>query len=254
MARFCPLFSGSSGNSTYIGTKDGGILIDAGVSARKLEKALSDRGIAPESIRAVFVTHEHIDHIRGISVFCKRYGTPVYASAGTLEAMEWNGEVIDAPMPLGDWCITPFATPHDSRESQGYVVETSDGRRLAVATDIGVMWPSIHDHLVGCDLVLLESNHDVRMLQNGPYPYITKQRILSDRGHLSNTACAAEVLSLVAAGTTRVFLAHISKENNRPSLAFETTDGRLRSAGMIPQADYLLRVAPPEATEPMMVL
>ena len=250
MARFCPLFSGSSGNCLYIGTGNGGILVDAGVSARRIEKALVDREIDPRTIRGIFVTHEHADHTAGLRVFCKRYGTAVYASAGTRQALLEDGTVADCRLwneaDLGDMTIAAFHTAHDSRESTGFCVQLSDDRRVGVATDLGVMTDEVRQALRGCDLIHIESNHDVRMLENGPYPYPLKRRILSDRGHLSNEACAAELPALISAGTTRVSLGHLSRENNLPMLAHATAIAGLTAAGARESADYLLWVAPPE--------
>lgn len=263
MARFCPLFSGSSGNSIYIGNADGGILVDAGKSAKQTEKALYDIGVAPESIHAIFVTHEHFDHISGVRVFASRYHTAVFATAGTLAALEENGtcngkfktDVISARgTQAGSFLITPFATSHDCRESCGYKINCSDGRTIAVATDLGEMTDTVMQALTGCDLVLLESNHDVMMLQNGPYPFPLKQRILGRLGHLSNEICAETAVKLIESGTTRLILGHLSQENNVPQLAYQTTYSSLLSAGAKQNADYILKVAKPVCDEKAMVL
>ncbi|MBE6772329.1 MAG: MBL fold metallo-hydrolase [Ruminococcaceae bacterium] len=252
MAKFCSLFSSSSGNSTYIGTSQGGILIDVGVSAKKTADALRNIGVEPDSIAAIFVTHEHSDHINGIRVFAERHGTKVYASHGTLAEMEDIGTItpkISADvipwegMEAGGMFIRPFKTPHDSRESTGYSIVTPDGKRLAVATDIGKVTDTVMNAIYGSDLVLLESNHDVGMLRNGPYPYFLKERILSNHGHLSNEACAETAVKLMQSGTTRFILGHLSKENNIPALAFETTRAAMKMAGAVENLDYLLSVA-----------
>ncbi len=254
MARFCPLFSGSSGNCLYIGTADSGILIDAGVSARRLEQALAKRGIDPHRIEAIFVTHEHTDHTAGLRVFQKRFFTPIYASAGTGEglydtgALDNNGvcQIMDGPVTLNDFEIIPFETSHDCRQSNGFRVALRDGRTVGIATDLGVVSDTVRDHLTGCDLVYLESNHDVRMLENGPYPYPLKRRILSSSGHLSNEACAAELPRLIETGTSRVWLGHLSRENNLPWLAEAASGAVLQAAGLREHVDYQLQVAPPE--------
>ena len=256
MARFCSLFSSSSGNCSYIGSAGAGILIDAGVSAKRIETALIRREIDPACICAVFVTHEHRDHVAGLRVLAKRYGYRIYGTAGTLTAVAEAGMADAAPLtPLtGTVCeggmeIIPFATSHDSAESCGYRIHTADGRTVAVATDTGVLTDTIRAAVTGCDLVLIESNHDVRMLQCGPYPYSLKQRILSPRGHLSNEVCAATLPGLVATGTTRLVLGHLSKENNRPELAALCATQALDEAGMRQGIDYLLSVAEPESTK-----
>lgn len=252
MAKFCSLFSSSSGNSTYIGGSQGGILIDVGVSAKKTADALKNIGVDPNSIAAIFVTHEHTDHINGIRVFAERHGIKVYSSEGTLAGMEEAGVITPKVcadvipwegMEAGGMFIRPFKTPHDSRESTGYTVVTPDGKRLAVATDIGRVTDTVMDNVFGCDLILLESNHDIGMLRNGPYPYFLKERILSNHGHLSNESCAETAVKLMESGTTRFVLGHLSKENNIPALAFETTRAAMRMAGAVENIDYLLSVA-----------
>lgn len=252
MAKFCSLFSSSSGNCTFIGAAGGGILIDAGVSAKRTELALAEIGVEPSQVGAIFVTHEHNDHIGGLRVFAKRHGIDVYASAGTLAGIE-EAKAIDAKtrthvlsakgVEAGGFFVRPFRTPHDARESTGYTVVAPDGKRLAVATDIGCVTQTVMDAIAGCDLVLLESNHDLRMLQNGPYPYFLKERILSDHGHLCNDRCAETAVRLLESGTTRFVLGHLSKENNLPALARETTRAELQIAGAQEGADYLLQVA-----------
>ena len=260
MARYCPLFSGSSGNCTYIGTAEGGILVDAGVSAKRIENALRERDIEPRSIEAVFVTHEHIDHISGLRLLTKRYGWRVYASCGTLEAIadtrplepQTVCEVIgQTGVCAAGMEIRPFATSHDSRESLGFCIALPDGRRVAVATDTGVMTDTVRAALCGCDLVHIESNHDVRMLENGPYPYYLKRRILAETGHLSNDACAAELADLAQKGTTRFVLAHLSRENNLPEIAYMTAQAALCAAEMQENIDFLLQVAPRDAQAPV---
>ena len=263
MARFCPLFSGSSGNCTYIGTAAGGILIDAGVSAKRIECALVEREIDPKSIAAVFVTHEHSDHISGLRVLVKRYGYKVYSSKGTMNALAENNVIAQGNhadvmtrkgVAAADLMITGFRTSHDSRESIGFRIQTGDGRILAVATDTGCVTDEVRSALRGCDLALIESNHDVQMLKNGGYPYFLKKRILCDTGHLSNDCCAAELPALAKSGTTRFVLGHLSRDNNMPEIAYKTSLSALSAAGFIENHDFILEVAPRTATRPVMVL
>ncbi len=265
MARYCPLFSGSEGNCTYIGNADAGILIDAGVSAKRIETALTERNIDPRRITAIFVTHEHSDHITGLKVLAKRYGMRVYATRGTMEAL-CEGDRVSAGtscfiLPADDQtvaeeggcAVTAFTTPHDSRQSCGFRVRTADERSVAIATDIGQMTPTVRGAITGCDLVQIESNHDISMLCGGPYPDFLKQRILAPTGHLSNPACAAELAALAKHGTTRFTLAHLSRHNNRPDLAFQAARAALSENGLLEGADYLLRVASPEDMRGVMI-
>jgi phosphoribosyl 1,2-cyclic phosphodiesterase len=263
MARFCPLFSGSSGNSYYIGSATEGILIDAGRSSKQLCGMLDRCGISVSAIRAVFVTHEHSDHVSGLRVFASRFRLPVFASAGTLEELDAMGclspkfeaDVIgEGGMECAGMYLRPFRTPHDSAESVGYRIELHDGRTAAVCTDLGCMPAGVREELSGTDLVVLESNHDVGMLQNGPYPYPLKRRILSETGHLSNAACAEELCGFASSGTTRFVLAHLSAENNTPELAYQTSVCSLTLSGLKQDVDYQLYVAPRENSEGSIIL
>lgn len=256
MARFCPLFSGSSGNSYYIGSASSGVLIDAGRTAKQLTNMLDFCGIDINAIKAIFVTHEHSDHIKGLRVLASRRHIPVYSSFGTLSALEkmdcltgFQSDVIDDNgMECAGMYIKPFHTSHDSAESIGYRVQTQDGRSAAVSTDLGYMSEEVRSALFGTDLVVLESNHDIGMLSNGPYPYPLKKRILSDTGHLSNLACADELCTLAGKGTSRFVLAHLSSENNTPELAYQTALCSLTLGGLKFGIDFELCVAPKENT------
>ena len=253
MARFCSLFSSSSGNSTYIGSGGGGILIDAGVSARQITLKLDCIGVSPADIGAIFITHEHSDHIKGLRVFASKNKIPVYATEGTLQALV-AAKAVDSSMDIRaiasdgvEVCghlVKPFKTSHDVAESCGYTVDAEDGRKLAVATDTGIVTDAMRTALTGCDLVMIESNHDIGMVRNNlNYPYMLKRRILSDVGHLSNIVCSEFVTELVVNGTTRVILGHLSKENNLPTLAYQTSKSALECAGAQEFKDYILKVA-----------
>lgn len=253
MSRFCPLFSGSKGNSTYIGSSGEGILIDAGVSGKALTAMLDEKSIDIGEVSAIFITHEHIDHINGLHAFAAKHHLPVYASEQTADTLDKMGKlknltvntVGDTPINIGNMSITRFATPHDCEGSSGYVVTAPDGGKIAVATDIGHLTDEIKSALLGCDLVMIESNHDVMMLQNGPYPYNIKRRILGENGHLSNACCSEFLPELVRSGTTRLVLAHLSCENNYPSLALASARAALMSEGFKEDIDYIISAAPP---------
>ncbi|MDD6276238.1 MAG: MBL fold metallo-hydrolase [Clostridia bacterium] len=262
MARFCSLFSSSSGNSTYIGSGGGGILIDAGVSARQITLKLDCIGVSPADIGAIFITHEHSDHIKGLRVFASKNKIPVYATEGTINSLI-SAKAIDSSVDIRvinpggtEVCghfVKPFSTSHDVAESCGYTVDAEDGRKLAVATDTGIITEDMRSALADCDLVMIESNHDIGMVRNNMnYPYMLKRRILSDVGHLSNTACSEFVTELVNSGTTRVILGHLSKENNIPSLAYQTSRSALECSGAVESKDYILKVA--GGPEPEMVV
>ncbi len=255
MAKFCPLFSSSSGNSVYIGSGESGILIDAGVSAKKIHMSLHSIGVNPETLNAIFITHEHSDHINGLRVFASKYRIKVYATEGTLNALEQSGSLrgdfnADVISPDGNDAgalfVKAFKTSHDAAESCGYTVDTPDGRKISVATDLGIMTDAVRNAVSGSDLILLESNHDVTMLENGPYPYPLKKRILGAKGHLSNDVCAEEAVKFIKSGTTRLVLGHLSKKNNFPELAYQTTYSALSEAGAAENTDYILKIAKPE--------
>lgn len=246
----------------YIGNAKEGILVDAGVSAKRIFEALAEKEIDVRAVRALFITHEHSDHISGLRVFASKYKIPVYATRGTILALERMGlltggfpyHVLEEPETVvGDMAVSFFATSHDSAQSCGYVICLPDGRRAAVVTDLGVFTDEIREMIAGCDLIAIESNHDVDMLLNGSYPYILKRRILSEMGHLSNECCAGELPGLVERGATRFVLSHISKENNTPDVARQTALCRLEMAGMREQADYQLFVAKPKDFEQVIV-
>lgn len=251
MARFCPLFSSSSGNCIYIGSGCTDILIDAGVSLRKIETSLNLIGKDAKNIKAIFITHEHNDHIAGLQRFVKKYEIPLYMSEGTAKALLNSGNFDDANINvikdnvvIGDITVSRFKTSHDCEDSSGYRINVSEGRDFAVCTDTGIITDEIRCSISGCELVMLESNHDINMLNHGPYTALLKSRILSDKGHISNTVCAEEVAKLVSGGTTRIILGHLSPQNNTPEIAYDTTSKRLLSLGFSEGEDYILYVAP----------
>lgn len=264
MARFFNLYSGSKGNATYVGSGSGSILIDAGRTAKQLTDQLRERDIDPALLSGIFITHEHSDHISALAVFLKRYKMPVYATPGTMSALE-EYAVLPADIvrrvicpgestECGGMQITAFKTAHDSRESCGYRIVTSDDRTISICTDLGELDESAKSGIFGSDLVMLESNHDVRMLKSGNYPYQLKMRILGKRGHLSNDACSEMLPELVENGTSRIALAHLSKENNYPYIAENAAKLRLQQSGAEIGRDCLLSVLEEKSTQKVTVL
>ena len=257
MARLSVLFSSSSGNCTYIRYGDTVILIDAGASAKRLTALLEANGVSPCLVKGIFITHEHIDHVKGVRVFADKYGIPVYANAQTriamsLQANSPRNTALFCPLSAGETVsfdgmdITPFSTSHDAADSSGYRIRTGDGRTASYVTDLGVFSDEVFEAVKGSDTVVLESNHDPQMLRSGPYPLSLQERILSDRGHLSNEAAAAAAVRLVETGTRRLILAHLSEQNNTPLLAAQTVSSALDKAGFANGRDYLLFVAAKE--------
>ncbi|MCF0233483.1 MAG: MBL fold metallo-hydrolase [Thermoguttaceae bacterium] len=251
----CPLLSGSSGNATYVAAGAARVLIDCGQSCRKIENCLRAIGVEPETLTHILVTHAHVDHTSGIPTFSRRYDVPVYASVGTWEEMRQrrladvalkNMRIFqrDRPKPLelGGLTATFFPTPHDVWESVGYAL--TDGKsKFGLATDAGCVTKEMRDALCGCDVVLLEANHDLEMLKNGSYPAELKRRVAGRMGHLSNDAAGTFAAELVRSGAKRLYLGHLSKENNTPAKAFQTVVRALVFAGIDPEKDCEILMA-----------
>lgn len=230
--------SGSSGNCLLLSEGDTHILLDAGISMRRIQQSLRAAGLDIQDIGGVLITHEHSDHVSGLKTLLRRYDVPLYAPhtvaarlCGSLpDAVDFMHVIrTGAPFAVGGLTVRAFHTPHDTDESVGYRVE---GRGVfALATDMGHVTPEVLEGLSGADAVLIESNHDLDMLRTGPYPVPLKRRILSDRGHLSNADCAALAAELVCRGTGTVILGHLSRENNRPEIALRETGAALAGSG-----------------------
>lgn len=250
MTRFISLISGSSGNATYFSDGKTNLLIDCGMSGARLKEALHAIDVMPESINALLLTHEHIDHTKGAGVISRRYNIPVYATEGTHSDMDIgnladeNIKLIseDTEFEIGTIAITPFAIPHDANQPVGFTF-ISENEKYSLATDIGKMTSGILDHITGSKNVLLESNHDIEMLRFGSYPFPLKQRILGDKGHLSNELAAKTALRLVQNGTEHIMLGHLSKENNRPEIAMLETYNLLTQSDVKVGSDVTLQVA-----------
>ena len=254
MSKICPLFSGSTGNSTYIGTEKGSLLIDAGASMKSICTEIERVGGNYSEITAVAVTHEHIDHVKGLTTFVKNTGVPVIASEKTLSALlkadrlPVGAKVIpidSESVEIGGISVGRFATSHDCDGSSGYVVTLPDGKKVSVCTDLGVVTDEVRNAVSGSCLTVIESNHDIEMLKRGPYPPVLKMRILSEKGHISNNACASELPALLKSGTTHFILAHLSLKNNVPMLAKKTAEAALIDIGAENGRDYILSVASP---------
>lgn len=236
--RLCSLYSGSSGNSIYVGSDRTHLLVDVGVSAKKITEGLAQLSLKPEEIHAILITHEHTDHIAGLGVILRKYGIPVYGTAATLEAVAKypNLGKVDTSLfhcirpeesfVVEDLYIKPVSIWHDAADPVCYTVSDGD-KKVSVATDMGDFDAHIVRSLSGSDAMLIEANHDVRMLEVGPYPYYLKQRILGKRGHLSNERGGQLVRELLNDHIRGIYLGHLSKENNYPELAFEAVKNEL---------------------------
>jgi phosphoribosyl 1,2-cyclic phosphodiesterase len=227
------LASGSGGNSTVLATSQTRVLIDCGLSCRETCRRLALQGIAPESLSAVIITHEHSDHVAGLYVMAKKFRLPVFMTAPTHGAWQRQyknsaGNRVEAAclevfssgkgFNVGDIEIMPFTIPHDAADPVGFRF-VAEGVRIAIATDLGFMPQNVRDHLRACDGLILESNHDLEMLRIGPYPWAVKQRVMSRVGHLSNEALAEFLTTDYDGGAAFLILAHLSAQNNHPDLA-----------------------------------
>ena len=246
--------SGSSGNCIYLGEEDGGILIDAGISRKRIVTGLERKGLSLDDIKAIFITHEHSDHISGLGPVLRKNPIPVYATADTVSAI-WektnmnniSPELFHSIRPeeeieAGEMLVRPFSISHDAVDPVCYTVE-KQGKRAAVATDMGCFDDTIIRVLGQCDSVLIEANHDINMLQVGPYPYSLKMRILGNKGHLSNTSCADLIKEILHKDLKHLVLGHLSRENNFPQLAYRTVLDELEKTETWGTLDTRLMVA-----------
>lgn len=231
MFKYCSLYSSSSGNSFFVQSDSTKIIIDAGVSLKKITTALEEININGEDINAILVTHDHIDHTKSIATLSNKYNIPVYANKKTWEAIpeiaskipECNKKLftISETFSVGDIKILPFHTPHDAADPCGFNLYNSN-KKISIATDIGYVSEELLNHLKESSCILLESNYDPEILKCSRYPYMLKQRISSDKGHLSNISAAKTLSELYKSGLEKALLIHLSKENNFPELAYET--------------------------------
>jgi phosphoribosyl 1,2-cyclic phosphodiesterase len=255
------LGSGSGGNCTYLSTPRVSVLVDLGFGRRSLERRFSEAHLGDGKIDAVFVTHGHIDHFSGVIGLACETQIPVFMTAGTFQeapdlALLPQVEILRPgdPVTLGDLTVTPFAISHDSAEPVGFRFE-AEGIRGALATDLGEITPEVADHLQNCDWLILESNHDENLLRLGPYPWPLKQRLLSRVGHLSNYSLAQFLTSDFDGNATHLFLAHLSRQNNDPQLAFDSASHALATRSLARSATachWALHLT--EQTKPSIVL
>ncbi len=236
--------SGSSGNCTFIGTDDGSLLIDAGISMKRIEEGLNTASMTLRDIDAIFITHEHTDHIKGLKAVSRKYEIPIYLTGGTYNAMKYISNVrdiddelfsvigSDSEVAIRDMVVRSKSISHDAAEPVCYSV-TDGKKKVSVATDLGMYDASTVEFLYDSDMMLLEANHDVRMLETGPYPYHLKKRILGSKGHLSNESCGKMLLELLHPHVKKVMLGHLSRENNFPELAFESVKNEVLESPFI---------------------
>ena len=231
--RLCSIASGSSGNCIYVGSEQTHLMIDAGISGKRIEEGLNEVGLKTGEMDGILITHEHADHICGLGVVARKYGIPIYATKGTIEAIQ-NTKTLgkidrelfceiepDVDFSIGDVTVSPVAVSHDAAQPAAYIVR-QEVKSMGVITDLGKYDQYIVERLQGLDVLLLEANHDIHMLQVGNYPYYLKQRILGDRGHLSNELSGQLLGQVLHDGFKTVLLGHLSKENNYEKLAYET--------------------------------
>lgn len=252
--RLCSIASGSSGNCIYIGEKNTHILVDVGISAKRVEEGLAEISVSPEELSAVFITHEHTDHIQGLWAFEKKHNVPVYATEHTLDvymrtkkqpellAERLHFVTYDEELTIGDMIVRPFRISHDAVCPVSYTF-CGGGEKIGMATDLGCFDEYTTQALRDCGILYLESNHDENMLLVGKYPYALKQRILGTRGHLSNEAAAQLAEKLLHEKLKYIVLGHLSRENNYPELAYETMRQKVLSAWKYPLSQPEISVA-----------
>jgi len=227
MVELCAIASGSNGNCYYIGTENEAILVDVGVSRKQVLLRMEEKGLDPQKVKGIFISHEHADHTRGVRVLSKMLKVPAYMTKGTFDDM-WNPNrpglygffEPGVPLELGDFIIHPFLKKHDAANPCSFRIEVK-GKQIGVLTDLGEPCDNVRHHFNKCDAVFLESNYDEEMLENGSYPYPLKQRVLSDVGHLSNRQAYELAKDYAGDSLKHLLLSHLSGENNTPELAYE---------------------------------
>lgn len=253
--RLCSIASGSSGNCIYVGSDTTHILVDVGISGKRTREGLERLGVKTEELDGIFITHEHADHISGLGVMARKYGVPIYGTRGTLKAVRNTSQIgkiddsllqeieADTKIIVKDLTLNPMRTSHDAAEPVAYRI--SHGKqKLGIITDLGCYNDYTVESLQGMNALLIEANHDVNMLQVGPYPYYLKKRILGDRGHLSNELSGQLLSRVLNDNMQTIILGHLSKENNLPELAYETVRVEIAMAdNQYKASDFPIRVA-----------
>ena len=248
MTRFCTFASGSGGNAALVSSGDTHILIDMGISCRRICQSLKQFGLMPEDLSAILITHEHGDHISGLATYIKKYTTPIYTTSPTARQLIYRFAGIEPLIRCAEWGetheigsvrIKVLASSHDCAGSCAFRIDTTGGT-IGYLTDTGFIPGETAASLMGAKLLVLESNHDVEMVRSGPYPYPLKKRVLGMQGHLSNEVAATFAVDSVRAGTQAILLAHLSRENNTPQVALNTIEPWLAAADF----DGRLSVAP----------
>ncbi len=251
----CSITSGSSGNCIYVGSDNTHIIIDAGISGKRIEEGLNGIGLTTADIDGILITHEHSDHIGGLGVLARKYGIPMYSTPGTIRGIKASRNLgtippelfreiqADKDFMIEDLLIKPVRVSHDANEPVAYRVQHEESS-VAVVTDLGMYDDYIVEAFQGVDALLLEANHDVNMLQVGRYPYYLKQRILGDQGHLSNERSGQLLCALLHDKLRTVMLGHLSAENNLAELAYETVRQEVAmSDNQYKAGDFPIRVA-----------
>ncbi|NLO82179.1 MAG: MBL fold metallo-hydrolase [Clostridiales bacterium] len=247
--KICSLSSGSSGNATYIGSDRANILVDAGLPAKYIIKALNDINVSPCELDAILVSHEHTDHIKGIGALSRRFDIPIYANEPTWTSMRSKlGNIksknmrifyTDMDFYIKDINVQAFAIPHDAAEPVGFCFYYGN-KKISITTDLGHTNNSITKTVMDSDLILLEANHDLQMLRDGSYPWPLKRRIMGKYGHLSNEQAGLALVEMLKGKIAYVLLAHLSEENNFPQLAYDTVINILKSKGIRPGKDVVI--------------
>lgn len=248
------LASGSTGNAVFIEMGGHKILIDAGITTKRIEQGLAAVGADPSQLDAVLITHEHIDHVKGLDVLIRRYKLPVYTRAATWEKIPCREKLpaeccldLEDSLHIGSMKIEPFAISHDAVNPVGFVMMQGD-QKWVLATDLGEVTPVVENALEYANTIILESNHDPFMLKEGPYPAYLQKRISGPQGHLSNQQAGRVLARVSRAGVLRVFLAHLSQQNNLPHIALQTVSEILQKSGCSVGEEILLQRTFPAST------